>query len=50
MGGAAALVIAWLLRRGGVTAGWMPVRSRATGLPYVPVLFLLTCIHWQITR
>ena len=36
MGGAAALVIAWLLKRCGSTAG------RATWLPYVPVLFLLT--------
>lgn len=36
MGGAAALVIAWLLKRGGTTSG------RATWLPYVPVLFLLT--------
>ena len=36
MGGAAALVIAWLLKRGGTTTG------RATWLPYVPVLFLLT--------
>ena len=36
MGGAAALVIAWLLRRGGTTSG------RATWLPYLPVLFLLT--------
>ena len=36
MGGAAALVIAWLLKRGGTTSGW------ATRLPYLPVLFLLT--------
>ena len=36
MGGAAALVIAWLLKRGGITTG------RATWLPYIPVLFLLT--------
>ena len=36
MGGAAALLIAWLLKRGGTTSG------RATWLPYVPVLFLLT--------
>ena len=36
MGGAAALVIAWLLKRGGATSG------RATWLPYLPVLFLLT--------
>ena len=36
LGGAAALVIAWLLRRGGATAGW------TSCLPYVPVLFLLT--------
>ena len=36
MGGAAAIVIAWLLKRGGTTTG------RATRLPYVPVLFLLT--------
>ncbi len=36
MGSAAALVISWLLKRGGITTG------RATWLPYVPVLFLLT--------
>ena len=36
MGGAAALVIAWLLKRTGSTTG------RATWLPYVPVLFLVT--------
>ena len=36
LGGTAMLVIAWLLRRGGATAG--PV----TWLPFVPVLFLLT--------
>ena len=35
LGGAAALVIAWLLRRGGA-AGWL------ARLPYLPVLFLLT--------
>ena len=34
LGGAAAMVIAWLLGRGGA-AGWM------TCLPYLPVLFLL---------
>ena len=36
LGGAAMLAIAWLLRRGGTTAG------RAAWLPFVPVLFLLT--------
>ena len=36
MGSAAALVIAWLLKRCGTTSG------RATWLPYLPVLFLLT--------
>lgn len=36
MGGAAALVIAWLLKRCGRTEG------RATWLPYLPVLFLVT--------
>ena len=36
MGSAAALAIAWLLKRGGTTSG------RATCLPYVPVFFLLT--------
>ena len=36
LGGAAAMVIAWLLRRGGAdAAGW------TTRLPYLPVLFLL---------
>ena len=35
IGGAAALVIGWLLVRAGATAG------RATALPYVPLLFLL---------
>ena len=36
IGGATALMIAWLLRRSGATAGW------ATCLPYGPALFLLT--------
>ena len=36
MGGAAALAIAWLLKRSGATTGW------TTRLPYVPVLFLVT--------
>ena len=36
IGGAAALVIGWLLVRAGATAG------RTTVLPYVPLLFLLT--------
>ena len=36
IGGAAALVIGWLLVRAGATAG------RTTALPYVPLLFLLT--------
>ena len=36
MGSAAALVIAWLLKRAGTTSGW------TTRLPYLPVLFLLT--------
>ena len=36
MGGAAALAIAWLLKRVGATTGW------TTRLPYVPVLFLVT--------
>ncbi len=35
LGGAAALVIAWLLKRGGATAGW------TARLAYVPLLFLL---------
>ena len=36
LGGAAMLLIAWLLQRGGTTAG------PGTWLPFVPVLFLLT--------
>lgn len=36
LGGAAALVIAWLVKRAGRGKGW------AARLPYVPVLFLLT--------